>query len=157
MIAKLRSWLLARTPRERRLLLLMVAIALPLLIWLATALMMHAYDNAVRDHLEAVDRNGRVRTLADAARTAPGANGETIAADLELVVMETATQAGISLQGAESKAPNSLDVQVSGASATAAVLWLRGLAARGIQVEELRMTPSPDRTVAMSVRLVRRA
>jgi general secretion pathway protein M len=68
---EIKQWYAARSPRERRLLLMMAAIAAPLLVWLLlVAPLGNAYDEALQRHLQAVDRNGRVKALA--ARAAGG-------------------------------------------------------------------------------------
>lgn len=151
-----RAWFAARSQREKRLLVLMAAVALPTLAWLFVIPLQAAYESALQEQLEAVDRNGRVRALAEGARARPAAERQPqAAADLALVVTESAAQAGIPLEIHSPAGPNAVTVQVGNANATAVIQWLGDLETRGISVEELRMTPSADRTVAMSARLRR--
>ena len=158
MTADIRDWFVARSKREQGLIVLMLAIALPLLAWLLVVRPLSAaYDDALQDHLAAVDRHGRVLALAEAARSAPAQPVEASKADLQLVVTEAASQAGITLQGATASGANSVDVTVAGARATLLGQWLAQFEARGITVEQMTMTPLPDGTVNMSVRLARRA
>lgn len=157
MIARLHEWYGGRSRREQLLLLLMLAIAIPLLAWLLIVRPIGgAYDRALEEHLEAVDRHGRVLALADAAKSKPAvAPGNQSNADLELIVTEAASQAGIVLEGATLSAPNVIDVSVTGAKATAATQWLRDFEARGIRAQEMRMTPLPDGNVNLFARMVR--
>ena len=158
MTASMRAWFLGRTKREQGLIVLMLAIALPLLAWLLVVRPVGAaYDDARQDHLAAVDRHGRVLALAEAARSTPARPVEASKADLQLVVTEAASQAGITLQGATANGANSVDVTVAGGRATALGQWLAQFEARGITVEQMTMTPLPDGTVNMSARLARRA
>ena len=158
MTADIRDWFVARSKREQGLIVLMLAIALPLLAWLLVVRPLSAaYDDALQDHLAAVDRHGRVLALAETARSAPSRPVEASKADLQLVVTEAASQAGITLQGATAKGANSVDVTVAGARATVLGQWLAQFEARGITVEQMTMTALPDGTVNMFARLARRA
>lgn len=157
MIVTVRQWYESRSVRERRLLLLMLAIALPLLAWLLiVAPLSNAYDDALDRHLEAVDRNGRIRALADPARaTRPAVVPTAGSADLALIVTEAATQSGLTLDSTSAAGPDTVTIAIAQARPTAAVQWLRDFELRGIRVEDLRMTPASDGTVAVTARLVR--
>ena len=158
MIATIRGWFLQRTQREQRLVLLMLAIAVPLFAWLAVVRpLTSAYDEALEEHLAAIDRRGRVIALAEAAKEIPARRVKTNEADLQLIVTEAASQAGIALQGATPNGVNAVEVTVSGSRATALGQWLAQFEAQGIAVQQMTMTPLPDGTVNMSARLVRGA
>lgn len=157
MIAVVREYYASRSLRERRLLLAMTAIALPLLLYLIVIMPLgRAYDAALEDQLEAVDRNGRVRAMVSAARTSgsrvPAPPG---GAEIALVVTEAATQLGLTVDSNSPAGPNAVTIGISQARAGAAVGLLRDFESRGIRVEDLRMTPSGDGTVSMTARLVR--
>ena len=153
MIARASEWYLTRSERERRLILLMLAIAVPLLAWLLVVRPLErSYERALDEHLAAVDRNGRVRALAAAPRTA--GPGVAIEGDLGLIVAESAAQAGLSADSSAS-GPDAVTVTIASARAPAAVQWLRDFELRGLRVEDLRMTPGADGTVSLSARLAR--
>lgn len=157
MTARLRDWFTGRTQREQRLILLMLGVALPLLVWLVVVRPLYgAYQDAVQDHLAAVDRHGRVLALADAAKAAPARQVAANKADLQLIVTQAASEAGIALQGTTPSGSNAVDLTVAGARATALAQWLAQFEAQGISVEQMNMTPLPDGTVSMSARLARR-
>ena len=157
MIVTVREWYSARSLRERRLILLMLVIAVPLLAWLLVVVpLSNAYEEALERHLEAVDRNGRVRALAEPARIArPVAAPATGAADLALVVTEAATQAGLTLDSTSPAGPDAVTISIAQARPMAAVQWLRDFELRGIRVEDMRMAPAADGTVSLTARLVR--
>ena len=157
MILRIREWLSGRTPRERQLILLMVAIASPLLVWLLVIRPMSlAYDEALERQLEAVDRNGQVRMLADAAKAAPrAARVAAPAADLGLVVAEAASQAGLALEGNSPAGPNAVAITIAQAPPKTAVQWLGDLEERGLTVGEWKMTPSGSGTVSLSARVTK--
>jgi general secretion pathway protein M len=153
----LRDWYVGRTQREQRLILVMLAVAVPVLAWfLIVRPVSGAYDQAVQDHLSAIDRHGRVMALAEAAKSTPARSVAASDADLQLVVTEAASQAGIVLQGTTPNGSNALDLNVAGGRATALLQWLAQFEAQGIAVQQMTMTPQPDGTVSMSARLARR-
>lgn len=159
MIIAVREWYGGRTRREQLLLLAMVAIAVPVLVWLLIVMpVTSAYREALQDQLEAVDRHGRVLALADAAKAKPAKGPSPDAGtDMQLLLTEAAGQAGIALQQATPDGPDAASVAAAGVRAPAVAQWLRELDARGITVSELRMTPQGDGSVSLSARLVRGA
>lgn len=158
MTGTVKDWYAARSLRERRLIALMLVIALPLLAWLlVVAPLSKAYEEALVRHLEAVDRNGRVRALAKPGRIsqpaiAPQSGGT---AELALVVTEAAAQAGLTLDSTTPAGADTVTISIGQARPTAAVQWLRDFELRGIRVEDLRMAPAADGTVSLTARLVR--
>jgi len=157
MIVAVREYYASRSVRERRLLLAMSAIALPLLLYLAVIMPLgRAYDTALEEQLEAVDRNGRVRAMVSVARSGgPRVPAPADGADIALVVTEAATQLGLTVDSNSPAGPNAVTIGISQARAGAAVGLLRDFESRGIRVEDLRMTPSGDGTVSMTARLAR--
>jgi general secretion pathway protein M len=152
----LKDWFLGRTQREQRLVLLMVAIALAVFVWLLVVRPLGAsYRDAVQDHLAAVDRHGRVLALVDAVKAAPARPVGATTADLELIVSQAASEAGIALEAMSPNGTNAIELTVVGGRATALAQWLAQLEAQGIAVQQLSMTPLPDGTVNMSARLAR--
>ena len=157
MILSLRHWFAGRSQRERWMVILMVAIAVPVLAWLLVLRPLgSAYDTALQRHLEAVDRNGRVRMLADMARRRPAASTAVAPiADVGLVVAETATQSGLTLDGNNPAGANSVSVSASQGSALQALQWLRDVEARGLIVQEWRITPNGTGTVSLTARIAK--
>lgn len=155
MIVRLRHWYLARSDRERRLLLLMALIGLPLLAWLLVILPLdRAYDDALKRHVEAIDRNGRVKML---AATPPGLRTEPLGGDLTLIVTESAAASGIVLDSNTAVGPGAVTIAISSASPGATLQWLRGLEARGLFIDELRLSPAAGGNASATVRLSRGA
>lgn len=142
MIVQIRSWVESRSARERRLLLLMLAILVPVLIWLILVRPLStAYDDALQRHLQAVDRNGRVKALAASgavgARTAPRA-----VPDLALFLGDSARQRAITAEVTPGPAPGTAVVTIASSAAPAALDWLRGLETAGYRLGDVRLAPS---------------
>jgi general secretion pathway protein M len=157
MILSLRQWFAGRSPRERWMIILMQAIAVPVLAWLLIVRPLNsAYDSTLERHLQAVDRNGRVRMLAELARKQPAAARVAAPiADVGLVVAESASLSGLSLDGNNPAGPNSVSVSASQAAPSQALQWLRDLEARGLAVQEWRMTPAGTGTVSLTARIAK--
>lgn len=156
MIIQIRERFLARPQRERRLILLMLAIAIPVFAWLLVVQPLdRAYDNALHRHLEAIDRNGRVRSLTELGRTRTGPVAATAGAELGLVVAESASRAGLVLDSNSASGVNSVSIAIASAQPTAAMLWLRDFELQGIKVEDLRMAPAGEGAVSLTAQLVR--
>lgn len=156
MIVRVTEWYAARSTREQRLILLMLVIALPLLAWLLVVQPLgRAYDAALDRHLESVDRNGRVRALAEGARSGSSAPAAAAGQDLGMLVTESAGRAGLTIAANESAGAGSAKVTIAQAPSAAAMQWLRELESGGVRIEELRMAPADQGLVSVTVRLAR--
>lgn len=156
MIVRVTLWYGGRSTREQRLILLMLVIALPLLAWLLVVQPLgRAYDAALDRHLQSVDRNGRVRALAEGARTGVTAAAAAPAQDLGMLVTESAGRAGLAVAANESSGAGLADVTIAQAPAAVAMQWLRELETGGVSIEELRMAPAGQGLVSVSARLER--
>jgi general secretion pathway protein M len=154
MIGELRAWYVSRSRREQLMLLLMLAVALPVLAWLLVVRPLSAaYDRALVDHLEGVDRHGRVLALTGAS--SQPVRGRQSGGDLQLLVTQTAAQAGIALERIVPAGPNTVEVSGIGVRAPSATQWLQQLETRGLRAEQLTMTPLPDGSINLSARLAR--
>lgn len=141
MIAVVRTWYSQRTLRERRLILAMSAIAVPLLAYLLlVAPLSTAYRASLQEHLAAVDRNGRVKALAE-RRSAPATRAQAVA-DLPLWLADSARQNRLTAtaQGSADRAT----VAVERADASALFAWLAALEAAGHGLHDVRITPTPE-------------
>jgi general secretion pathway protein M len=148
-----REWFGARSAREQRLILIMAAIALPLLAWLLIVMpLSRAYERALTQHLEAVDRNGRIRALAGGPVVPPP---RAPAGEVTLLVAESAAQAGLTLASNNPSGPDAVTIAIAQAAPTAVAQWLSGFEARGMRVEDLRMSSAGPGSVSVSARIVR--
>lgn len=154
MIVHFSKWYGARSRREQRLLQLMAAIVIPLLLWLLLVRpLSNAYDHALQRHLQAVDRNGRVKALAS--------NGDAVVPaavpDLALFLSDRARQRGIIAEGRAASAPGSAVISIASSSAPTALEWLRGLEADGYRVSDVRVAPTGGGAVAVTATVYGRA
>lgn len=156
MILGVREWYGTRSTREQRLILLMVGIALPLLAWLLLVQpLSRAYDAALDRHLLSIDRNARVRALAESARSVSSASTGPAAQDLGMLVTESAGRAGLAIASNAGAGAGTANVTIAQAPSTAAMQWLRELETRGVRIEELRIAPAGQGLVSVTARLAR--
>ena len=157
MIVVTREWFMGRAERERWLLAAMLAIALPLLLYLLIyAPMSRALEAAKDRHVAAVEQNGRVK--AQLLQLREGAATTTSAppiGDLALLVGESAGRSGIALATTEARGTG-VAVSLSATSTTAAFRWLRELEAQGAVVTDLKVTPVPGGSFAVTAQFSRR-
>lgn len=153
---RFRDWMSERSERERRLIWLMLAVAVPILAWaLIVRPLSNAYDATLEKHLQAVDRNGRVRALAQVAKDRTAAPAAVAVADLGLAITESAGQAGLALDGNAPAGGDVASISIAQASPAAAIRWFQDLQARGLIVEEWRMSPAGSGTVTVTARVRR--
>nr|WP_314444181.1 type II secretion system protein GspM [uncultured Sphingomonas sp.] len=155
------DWFLARSKREQWLLALMLAIAVPLIAWIAVYRpVMGALETAKDRHVMAVRNHGlvlaRIAQIEGASRpsaSAPSGEGATLA----LQVTAAAAQTGVTLGSNEPRGADSAVVTLAPAPPTAALRWLRQLEGSGAIVRELTITPQDDSNVVVAATLTRRS
>ena len=145
----LKNWFARLSLREKRLVLLMFAVALPVLLWLAVWRPLSAeYDEALEDYRLALDRNGRIAAMtgnpAGEIPPAPVIDGAlsewllTHAAEHELVLART-----------EDVSSDRAEVAMGAASPAEAARWLTALEAEGLRIEALELTPTANGGIDM--------
>lgn len=136
----------SRSLREKRLLMAMIAILVPLLIYfLLVVPLSNAYRNALQQHLDAVDRHGRVSALA--ARSAGGraAVAPTVP-DLSLYLIDSARQNGI--EASSQGSANNASVQVQYSAAGSLFAWIGSLETAGFAIDSVRISPAGEGMVS---------
>lgn len=143
MTVTIRSLFEARSRREQRLLALLALFALPLLIYLLLVVpLTRAYQDALRTELAAIDRNGRVKAMADRmART--GANAPAVA-DLSLFLIDNARAGGLAATAERGAEPALSKVRIEPAGAATVFAWIRQLETQGYRIDSMRLTPGAE-------------
>jgi general secretion pathway protein M len=148
----LRSWFAGRSLRERRLILVMLAllvvtiawggILLPLTDGLAAARTRHA--DAV---LRLADTEARVAAIRGTARAAP------LGQPLEAEVRARADAAGFTVASLAPQGSDRVTLSIPQARPGAMFAWVAGLEEAGILVESMAVTNNGDRTVSLQLTL----
>lgn len=148
------DWVSGRTLRERWLLGIMLAIALPLLGFLLVYQpLMNRLDQAQDRHVAAVQQHGRVLAQVEQLRSAASVPATTASAPLAIRVTDSATRAGIRLAANEPRGANRVSVVLAPAAPTAGLRWLREMETTGISIQELSIAPQGPGMVTISATL----
>ncbi len=150
----IRTWFDARSKREQRLLLAMVALAIVTAVWgLVVRPFGDAMASARERHAAAVIRLGQTRADLDALRAIRA--GRPLTGTLADAVRAYAEQAGFTVASLDPDGAGGLRVAIPSARGNAMVGWLARLERAGIVVDAATLADNGDRTV--SARLVLRA
>ncbi|WP_168853823.1 type II secretion system protein GspM [Novosphingobium sp. ERN07] len=156
MMGRLSAWFIGLTGRERW--LVGVAGGLTALIVLVYGIVLplgHALDDAALRHREATERAGRIVAGLEALKRAPVVKAAALAGPVEQVAQGSAQAAGFVVQSSQRQGSDMVVLIIPTARPSATLSWLDGLAAQGLVVEQLTMTPAPDGTVSVNVTLRR--
>ncbi|MCM8558195.1 type II secretion system protein GspM [Sphingomicrobium sediminis] len=153
----LRNWYLALSRREQVMVLAMLAIAAPVLLWLAVIRPVNAWHDSARDEfVVASERYGNVRALALALEQ--GEDDAPVAAFAGTVsdyVSVSAAQAGFALTRNVEAGPDRTDIGIAQAQAQAALTWIDQLRASGLRIESVRLTDNGEGGVAVDLIVAR--
>lgn len=152
MIGGIRLWFAALSLREKRLVLIAVALAALTLFWfglirpigdgLASARVRHG-DAVVR--LAETER--AIRALAEMQRNRP----PPLAGPLDAILRDRATAAGFTLANLTPQPGNAVQVQLSSARPGALFGWIAALEADGIIVDTLTTADNGDKTLSATI------
>lgn len=157
MIAALKTWFDGRTLRERRMLLVMIAMIVLTAIWLGVFLPISDGLSASRARLnDAVlrlaDSENKVAAIAALQRDRPAA----IAGALDDYIRQSAGNAGFALSDVAAQGGGRVRIAVPTARPGALFSWIADLEAAGIVVVAIHVTDNGDQTVAGQMTLMER-
>ena len=144
-------WWAERSRRERRLILVMLALAVVVLGWLMVVRpLSDALDAAKTRHAAATVALGEAR-----ARAAQGAGPRAMAPALPIdsLIGRTATEAGFTGARIIGQGPMRASVAIDAARPQALFAWVLRLEQSGLVVERLRARANSDRTIAAEIGL----
>lgn len=143
----IRTWFETRSQREQRMIALMALIAMPLLIYLVLVVpLTRAYQDALRTELASIDRNGRIKAMAD--RLARGGSNAPAVADLSLFLIDNARAGGLTVTAERGAEPAVSTVRIESAGAPTVFGWVRQIEAQGYRIDSMRLTPGAEGLVA---------
>lgn len=152
------TWYKARSLREQRMILVMLALAAITLVWAAVVIPVRdGLSDARARHSDAVDRLGRTLVAVDAVKRAQRAGITLVEAPLPDAVRARADEAGFTLATLDPDGPDRVKVSIATARPTALFAWLASLEEAGILVESSAITPNADQTVAAQLTFGARA
>ena len=145
----------ARSPRERWLLGIMLALVGAVLVWL---LILRPLGDTLSDarerHGRAVEALAEARGQAAAITALQKANPPSVQGPLEAVVGQAASEAGFQLSRLAPEGEGRVGVSIGAARPQALFGWLAGLeAGRGLIVEQANISANADKTLSAQVTL----
>lgn len=154
MIERLKGWYSGRSPREQRLLGIMMALLVIVIGWLGVLRPLDTgLAQARADQELAIIRLERVRSDALALET-----GRTAATDTaQALVSRLADQAGFSPTRLDPGAEGRVLTGLASAKPVALTRWLEALDAQGVFVEQISIRPNSDATLAVDATFRARA
>ena len=148
----LRLWFAARSLREKRLLIVMVALAAVTLVWaLIIRPVNDSLSNARERHQNAVIRLAETQARVKAVAAIQQQNPAAIGAPLDAVIRDRANEAGFALTSVNADGPNRVQIAIATARPGALFGWIAQLESAGIIVESLATADNGDNTVSAQI------
>lgn len=153
----LRTWFDARSLREKRLLLVMLALAVLTLVWAGIIRPVgDALASVHTRYTDAVLRLASTEAQVDTLRTIQARRSQPLTGTLADVVRGDADEAGFALASLDAQAPDRVHVGIQSARPGALVAWLARLERRGVLVDNARLTDNGDHNVGVDLTLKER-
>jgi len=154
-VGRVRTWYFGLTERERWLVGLAAGLAaLVLLVFGIVLPLARAHDAAHVRHAAAVEASSRLLAQLTALE-APAPQGRTMIGPVAQVVASSADSAGLVLQSNQPRGNDATLIVVPTARPSSALAWIDSLAAQGVVLESLAMTPAADGSVSVNATLRR--
>jgi general secretion pathway protein M len=150
----LRSWFATRSLREKRLLLVMAALAVVTILWAGIVRPVGDGLSSARErHADAVMRLGETQAAIESLKSARATRAQPLAGALQDVVRAEADQAGFALESLDPQGPQRVHVTIKSARPGALTTWLARLERIGILVDSATLRDNGDRTVGVDLLL----
>jgi general secretion pathway protein M len=154
MTERFRLWFAGRSLRERRMLLVMVALLALTIVWGGIIRpVTDGLSSARERHTDALIRlaeaQARVKELEAVQRQRPA----PLEAQLDTVIRDRANEAGFALASVTPDGPNRVQITIATARPGPLLGWVAGLESAGILVDSLSTTDNGDKTVSAQLSL----
>lgn len=149
----LKSWWRTRTLREQRLLLAMFGLAAVVFAWLLVIRPLNDAQSRARER-----HGAAVLALAEARAQAAAITGlskapaaAALPAPIELLVSQSATEAGFPVTGVEREGAAQATVTIQSVRPQAFFGWIGQMESRSLLVDRLAATTNSDQTLAVTI------
>lgn len=152
MTARLAALWLARTPRERWLLGIMLALVALVLAWLLILRPLGDLLSAARQrHGDAIAALAEARAQAAAIGGLEKNRPAALTGPIDATVAAAASAAGFQLSALQPEGPGRVSLAIGAAKPQALFGWIAQLEAQGFIVDRLTATGNPDRTLSAQI------
>ena len=148
----LRAWFASRSLRERRLILVMLALLALTIAWAGIIRPMgDALSEAKERQAGAAARLGETRARVAAVRSVQALRAAPLTGAFADVVRTRADAAGFTLASLDPQAADRVHATIASARPSALMPWLASLEAAGILVDSVALKDNGDRTVGVDM------
>jgi general secretion pathway protein M len=152
MTDRFRLWFAARSLREKRLLIVMVALAAVTLVWaLIIRPVNDGLSNARERHQDAVILLAETQARVKAVAAIEQQHVTPIAGPLDTIIRDRANEAGFALTSVTEDGPNRVQIAIATARPGALFGWIAQLESAGIIVDSLATSDNGDKTVSAQI------
>ena len=152
MIDRVKAIWLARTPRERWLLGVMLTLVALVLAWLLILRPLGDMLSAAKQrHGEAVAALAEARAQAAAIEALEKRRPTAIQGPIDTAVAASASEAGFQLAQLQAQGPARVSLAMGSVRPQALFAWLARLEVQGYVIESLNVSTNPDRTLAAQI------
>lgn len=153
MTANLKAWWAERSPREQKLLALMIALLAATIVWFGIVRPLGvARDAAEERHARAVVALGKLRELGGRFDAARGRGVVPIGEPLVAFLGRDAGDAGLPVERLEAQGSERAVLTIAAVRPPALFGWVQRVEVRhGLIVERLTATRNPDTTIAVQI------
>jgi general secretion pathway protein M len=157
MIASLKTWFNGRTLRERRMLLVMMAMIVLTVIWFGIFLPVSDGLSSSRTRLnDAVVRLSDTEAAVDALAALQRNRPAPLDGPLDAYLRQSAGNTGFALSDVSNQDNGRVHIAIPTARAAALFGWIADLEAAGVVVVSINVTNNGDQTVAAQMTLMKR-
>lgn len=149
MSERLRTWWRDRSPREQRLLLVMIALIAVVIAWLFVRTMDDALSDVRERHSRAVIEQAEVRAKVAALKALERGTARRLEAPIDVVVGQSASEVGFVLSRTEPQGRDRVVIAIASARPQAFFGWLNDLEGRGVFPERLIARANSDQTLSI--------
>ncbi|MET0370134.1 MAG: type II secretion system protein M [Sphingobium sp.] len=148
-----------RSPRERWLIGVMLALLAVVILWLGIVRPIAMAQGAAREALQAAtDRHAVIRTQVKQMKALPSAPAAGQPGSIDQLIGQSAGEAGLTLARSQAQGNDRIDIAVAIVRPIALMSWLASLEAQGVRVETISARPSGTAgSVAVEAVLTREA
>ncbi|HEX8263405.1 MAG TPA: type II secretion system protein GspM [Allosphingosinicella sp.] len=152
MSARLKALWLARTPRERWLLAVMLALGALVLVWFLVVRPLGDMLSAARQrHGDAVATLAETRRRAAEIAMLERGGPAVMEGSIDQAVAAAASEAGFQLSALQPQGPGRVSFALGAARPQPLFSWISALEGQGYVVERLSATSNPDRTLSAQI------
>lgn len=154
MMARAKAYWAERSPREQRLLAVMMTLLTMTILWFGIIAPLNtAREEATARLDQATLASGRVNAAAEALRLATLTPPTKLTTSLAATIASSATEAGFMPSRLDPQAADRVIIAIPSAKAPALFAWLDTLARRGIFAEKSSVRPNSDATIGFEATL----